>query len=143
MFDLVPSAFKLPSSDPSSPFSEAPISISSDPLDFAEYCESPRCRPGFAGSSFLGVVMAAGKGDAGRGLWSAKAPKLALVGVVASSRCIGGGCELGAVFGRGVVGVVSSPLRPWGSGTRVVFTGRKVDDILSCMEEVEVRSGYK
>jgi hypothetical protein len=44
---------------------------------------------------------------------------------------------LGAVLGRGVVGVVSSPLRPYISGAREVFTGRKLAIVwLSC------RSGW-
>jgi hypothetical protein len=57
------------------------------------------------------MVIAEGNGDeVGRGLWFAKAPKLALVGVVASSRLIACSCEFGAVFGRGVNGFASSLL---------------------------------
>jgi hypothetical protein len=37
----------------------------------------------------------------------------------------------GAVLGRGVVGVVSSPLRLYISGASEVFTGRKVVIVLS------------
>jgi hypothetical protein len=40
---------------------------------------------------------------------------------------------LGAVLGRGVVGVVSSPLRLSESGERVVFTGRKVAIVVGGM----------
>jgi hypothetical protein len=88
-FDLDPSPFTLvSSSDPSSP-SESPISTSSESLDLAEYCESPRCSDLLGVSSMEGVGIAAGKGDAGgRGRWLASVPKLALVGVVASSRII-------------------------------------------------------
>lgn len=74
--------------------------------------------------------MADGKGDAGRGRWLAKVPKLARVGVVASSRGIEEVCVLGAVFGRGVVGAVSSSFRVCKSGARLLFTGRKVAIVL-------------
>jgi hypothetical protein len=75
--------------------------------------------------------MVEGNGDAGRGRWLAKAPKLARVGVVASSRCMMG-CVLGAVLGRGVVGVVSSAVRKCVSGVSNVLTGRKVVIVLTC-----------
>lgn len=66
---------------------------------------------------------------------------MALVGVVASSRGIGAGCIPGAVLGRGVVGVVSSPLRPCGSGEIMVFTERKVFAIVCCVRALELRLG--
>ncbi len=108
----------------------------------AEYCESPRDKPVCEGSSFVVVGTAGIKGDeaGGSGLWPAKEPKLALVGVIVSSRAIDGcwSCELGAVLGRGVKGFVSSPLRPWGFVTSVVFTGEKVVEAI-VMVEVWIR----
>lgn len=121
--------------------------MSSESLDLVEYCELR-----FEDSPCSGTVMSVGKGADGSGLWLARAllPKVALVGVVASSRCIGGGWMFGAVLGRGVVGVVSSPLWPMASGARAVFTGRKaviagggrerLSDGRSVEEEAGVRS---
>jgi hypothetical protein len=89
------------------------MSTSSESLDLFEYCESPLARGFFSTSVDSGTAIAAGKGSAGRGLWLARAlaPNVALVGVAASStRGVGAGM-LGAVCGRGVVGVVSSPCR--------------------------------
>jgi hypothetical protein len=54
-----------------------------------EYCESPRCKVCVAGSELSGTGTAVGNGDAGKGLWLANAPNVALVGVVGSSRDIG------------------------------------------------------
>ena len=72
--------------------------------------------------------MADGNGDEeGRGLWLARAPKLALVGVVASSRLMFCSWLFGAALDRGVKGFVSSALWPWGSGASgAVLTGLKV-----------------
>jgi hypothetical protein len=132
----VPSALiTLSSSEPSSPSSESPpISTSSESLDLFEYCESPR-RGGSLASSFSGMEMVEGNGDAGSGRWLARAPKLARVGVVASSRCIMG-CVLGAVLGRGVVGVVSSAFRKCASGASEVLTGRKVVIVMNLLNFV-------
>ncbi len=82
--------------------------------------------------------MTEGYDDGGRGFWLANALNVALVGVVASSRRVAGwGWISGAVFGRGVVGVVSSPLRLYGSGARPVLTAWKVD----MMKDVECDGG--
>jgi hypothetical protein len=74
------------------------------------------------------------KGDEGRGRCPARPAKVLRVGVFAegsSVRTSWGGLESvkKLLFGRGVVGVVSSPGRPGGgSGTaRVVLTAWKVD----------------
>lgn len=107
----MPSAFTLSSSEPSSSPSDSSISTSSESLDLFEYCESPLVRGFFSASVDSGTAMAAGNGSAGNGRWLASAPNVALVGVVASSIRAGGGGRLGAVCGRGVVGVVSSPFR--------------------------------
>lgn len=94
-------------------------------MDFVEYWESPRIKGFFSGSAvFSGTEIAVGKGETGRGLWPDNAPKVALVGVVASSRRVAG-WTWGAVVGLGVVGVVSSPFRLYGSGARPVFTAWK------------------
>lgn len=74
------------------------------------------------------------KGDEGSGRWPTSPAKVLRVGVLAdgssarsSSAALDSAKKL--VFGRGVVGVVSSPGRPWGgSGTdNVVLTAWKVD----------------
>lgn len=75
-------------------------------------------------------------GEVGSGRWPASPPKLLRVGVFAdgSSARTSSGAEAfdsvkNLLFGRGVVGVVSSPARPGGgSGTiSVVLTAWKVD----------------
>lgn len=73
-------------------------------------------------------------GEVGRGRWPARPAKLLRVGVFAEGSSVrassGGLVSLKKVlFGRGVVGVVSSPGRPGrGSGTgSVVLTALKTD----------------
>jgi hypothetical protein len=82
----------------------------------------------------VSLVSRAGKGEEGSGRWPARpAAKLLRVGVFTdgssawiSSPPLDSGKN--RLFGRGVVGVVSSPARPAGSGTfRVVLTAWKVD----------------
>lgn len=86
--------------------------------------------------------MAAGNGDAGgKGRWLASVPKLALVGVVASSRIICWTCAVGAVLGRGVRGFDSSAVRPWLSSTRAVLTGRKVVMVVVCLFGLRIDDG--
>lgn len=76
--------------------------------------------------------MPSGKGDDGSGFcWAiVPAPKVALVGVVASSMavCFGGGRYCGAVLGRGVVGDVTldSTSAVSGGGGCDELTERKV-----------------
>ena len=127
------SPFTLSSSEPSRPSSSAPpISTSCDSADWDERCESSRargCREGVAVSSRAGV-----SGEVGRGRWPARPPKLLRVGVFAEGSSVrassAGLLSLKKVlFGRGVVGVVSSPGRPGrGSGTgSAVLTALKTD----------------
>lgn len=126
------SPFTLSSSEPSRPSSSAPpISTSCEPPDLEEICESSRtkgCLAAVVVSSRAGV-----KGEVGRGRWPARPPKLLRVGVFAegsSARASSAGLlsVKKLLFGRGVVGVVSSPGRPrGGSGTaRAVLTAWKV-----------------
>ena len=85
-----------------------------------------------------GTCTDSGNGEVGRGFCDASvpAPKLARVGVVASS----GGfedCGVGAVVGRGVIGdgeVISRPASPAGSG---LLPGRKavvMVEVVRCQE---------
>jgi hypothetical protein len=78
------------------------------------------------GVTVEGRAGTGGKVDvAGRGRWLANAPKLARVGVVASSRFMVWSIDVGAVLGRGVNGLDSSDCWLDGAGTSVVLTGRK------------------
>jgi hypothetical protein len=134
-FDGLPvSLVTLSLSEPSlSSSSPSPISMSRcEAMDCVDLCEPPLL------SSLLvegvSLVSRAGKGEEGSGRWPARpAAKLLRVGVFTdgssawiSSPPLDSGKN--RLFGRGVVGVVSSPARPAGSGTvRVVLTAWKVD----------------
>lgn len=92
--------------------------------------------------------MPSGNGDDGSGFcWAmTPAPKVALVGVVASSMavCFGGG-KCGAVLGRGVVGDVtfdSASAMSGGGGGCDELTERKVAAIFVVVEE-ERGGGWK
>lgn len=84
--------------------SESSMSTSSESLDFLECCEFSRFGAEFTVAS--GTCTDSGNGDVGRGLCDASAPspKLARVGVAASS-IVRGSC-VGAVLGLGVIGEV-------------------------------------
>lgn len=110
------------SSSPSWSPSSSPSSISISPLEFGEV-EEVCCefvRTGIWLGSTTGTLGGNSEGE-GRGCWLAKPPKLALVGVFASSRLICAICVLGAVLGLGVSGV--SSFRTCGS---VLLTALKV-----------------
>jgi hypothetical protein len=112
------------------------MSTSSESLDILECCEF----------SLLGILLfsadsgtwtESGKGEVGSGLCAANAlaPKLARVGVVASSIGLGGCPLAGAVLGRGVMGeaiVVSSLIES--AGVSGVFTGRNVAAIMKAYD---------
>jgi hypothetical protein len=91
-----------------------------------------------------GTCTDSGNGDVGRGFCDASvpAPKLARVGVVASSRGFED-CGVGAVVGRGVIGdgsVISRPASPAGSG---LFTGRKAVVMVEVVRARSSRGGVE
>ena len=122
-------------SDPSlSSSSPSPICTSCcEAIDCVDRCEFSR----LASLLFEGVSLSSRegvKGDEGSGRWPARPAKLLRVGVFADASSartssLAFGSVKNLLFGRGVVGVVSSPARPGGgSGTvRVVLTAWKVD----------------
>lgn len=123
---LVASLVTLSLSEP--PSSSPPISTSPESTDCVDRCEFSLLKTPF----WLGVLLISRdgvNGDEGRGRWPARPPKLLRVGVFAdgsSGRTSSKGFASvkNLEFGRGVVGVVSSPWRPGGgSGTvSVVLT---------------------
>lgn len=137
---LFTSLVTLSLSDPSRS-SSPPISTSCEPTDCVDLCElsllNAPLRLGGLLSSRDGV-----NGEDGSGRWPARPPKLLRVGVFAegsSTRESSEVCDSGKnlLFGRGVVGVVSSPGRPGGgSGTvRVVFTAWNADMVITIVFE--------
>jgi hypothetical protein len=133
---LFVSLVALSLSDPSlssSSSSTSPISTSrGEATEWVDRWEFPWLRSLFVEG--VSLSSRGGKGEEGSGRWPARLMKLLRVGVFAdgssawtSSTPFASGKNL--VFGRGVVGVVSPPLRPGaGSGTvRVVLTALKVD----------------
>lgn len=101
----------------------------------------------------LGVVLSSREGvngDDGSGRWPARPPKLLRVGVFADGSSVRGSSEgfdseKNLEFGRGVVGVVSSPGRPGGgSGTvSVVLTAWKADMAALLQLQCYVASGLR
>jgi hypothetical protein len=121
--------------------SEPSLSSSSPSAISTSCCEATDCvdlweLPRLSSLLFEGVSLSSRegvKGDEGSGRWLAIPPKLLRVGVFtdgSSARMSSTAFDSGKkrLFGRGVVGVVSSPPRPvGGSGTvRVVLTAWKV-----------------
>jgi hypothetical protein len=106
------------------------MSMSSESFDFLECCEFSLFGM-LLWSTASGTWMDSGNGDVGRGFCDANAlaPKLARVGVVASSMVadgLGGPGSAGAVLGLGVIGdaiAVSSLMVS--AGVNGVLTGRK------------------
>lgn len=101
------------------------MSTSSESLDFLERCEFSRFGM-LLDSTDSGIWTDSGNGDVGSGFCDANAPapKLARVGVVASS--MGGrGVSVGAVLGLGVMGDAIESSWIESAGANGVLTGRK------------------
>lgn len=107
--------------------------MSSDSLDRRECCECSRLRDSDVDS---GTCTDSGNGEVGRGFCDARTlvPKLALVGVAASSRGFVG-C-VGAVVGRGVIGDAEMSGRAGSADGSGLLTGRNAAAIAkTCVVE--------
>lgn len=106
------------------------MSTSSDSLDRLECCECSLLRDNDVDS---GTCTDSGNGDVGRGFCDARTlvPKLALVGVAASSRGFVGWA--GAVVGRGVIGDVAMSGRAASADGSGLLTGRNAAAIARCV----------
>lgn len=139
MPDLEPSAFTLSSSSehgsssmlsvPAIEGSVGPEDVPSISMSSLFACVDPSLSWNWLpGGAELGTWTACGKGDDGRGFCADReALKEALVGVVASSTCLGWS-RVGAPAGRGVVGEVISVFASVFCNEE--FTGRKAPDIV-------------